>query len=90
MNKLKVYLILDSAYLNSIKNVFPSKCEAFMDRPHEALVVFQDFMSVKLPMSEPREPGVSLGNLVKEIVEINKTLCSLDLLVLFHQGKSTR
>ncbi len=41
-------------------------------------------------MSETRKLGVSLGNLEKEIVEINKTLCSLDLLVLFHQGKSTR
>jgi hypothetical protein len=32
---------------------------------------------------------VSLGDLVKEIVEIKKILCSLDLLVLFYQGKST-
>jgi hypothetical protein len=31
---------------------------------------------------------MSLGDLAKEIVGNNKILCSLDLLLLFHQGKS--
>jgi len=33
---------------------------------------------------------MSLGDLVTEIVENNKILCSLDLLLLFHQGKSKK
>ncbi len=61
-----------------------------MDWPHEVLVVFQDFMNVKnYPCLTPRTRG-SLGNLGREIVVINKILCSLDLLALFHQEKSTR
>ena len=47
------------------------KCDAFLDRPHKILVVFQDFMNVKnYPCLTP-STRESLGNLVKEIVEIN-------------------
>ena len=60
------------------------------DWPHEVLVVFQDFISVKnYPCLTPSTWG-SLGDLVREIVEINKTLYSLDLLVLLDQAKRTR
>jgi len=61
------------------------------DWPHEVLVAFQDLINVKNhPCLSPANGGVSLGDLGREIVENNKTLCSLDFLVLLGQAKRIR